>query len=63
MEDYNYIFWFGCHPSNSVDAFSTISEDFFVELRKHATPIDGTVDLSAEALANWRFYDEGLMSH
>ena len=55
MEDYNYIFWFGCHPSNSVDAFSTISEDFFVELRKHATPIDGTVDLSAEALANWRF--------
>ena len=53
LEDYNYIFWFGCQPSDSVDAISTISEDFFVELRKHAIPIDGTVILP-EALANWR---------
>ena len=53
LEDYNYIFWYGCKPNNSVDAISTISEDFFVELRKHAIPIDGTVNLP-EALANWR---------
>ena len=50
-DDYiNSISWFGCAPNAGVDANSTISVDFFKELRRVANPRNGQVKLPHDVL-------------
>ena len=50
-DDYiNSISWFGCAPNAGVDANSTISVDFFKQLRRVADPSNGQVKLPHDLL-------------
>ena len=49
---YNLVLTFGCRPSDSVPARSTIATNFFAELRNKAHGYDGSV-LLPEDMIRW----------
>ena len=52
--------WFGCVEDGGTDAASDMCEQFFVQLRAGANPVDGTVKLP-DALITWRPGNDGNM--